>query len=104
MLLYVQNFLYFLDNIEVAQKKAKEAENTSDLYTDVDCNTISKRKRQPPRRLYDSDNSSTEENQPISNFERPPPIKRINFNSKLCFLQCTQIFLKFTYIFIIFLQ
>ncbi|XP_039312222.1 uncharacterized protein LOC120359295 isoform X2 [Solenopsis invicta] len=77
----VQRIFYETDNIEVAQKKAKEAENTSDLYTDVDCNTISKRKRQPPRRLYDSDNSSTEESQPISNFERPPPIKRINFNN-----------------------
>ncbi|XP_077270984.1 uncharacterized protein LOC143902160 isoform X2 [Temnothorax americanus] len=73
----VQKIFYETDNIDVAHNKAKVAEFTSDLNTDLEGDNTIKRQRHPPRRLYDNNSDdSTEESCAISKFDRPPPIKK----------------------------
>ncbi|XP_077275969.1 uncharacterized protein LOC143904873 [Temnothorax americanus] len=72
-----KKFFMKQNNIDVAHKKAKVAEFTSDLNTDLEGDNTIKRQRHPPRRLYDNNSDdSTEESCAILKFDRPPPIKK----------------------------
>ena len=65
-----------LDNYEIARAKARKAEYTSDLSSDIESVTTKKRRITLPRRL----SSSSEENYPLENL---PASKKLKSPPKL---------------------